>query len=181
MSCRPWRFTGNSCEKGKTHIRYRGSVSAETISVLFLLLILGIGIFALAVSSTSAYSGIYNMKNTDSQLRLALSFINMKIRQNDRKGAVRVGKNPVNGGSAVIIREEYDNGFYETWIYQNDGKLREALMPEGMEPSDEYSFEIADADGFAAELDRNLLNISVWIDNDEGTKRLDGSIKLRAD
>ena len=102
-------------------------MSAETIATLLLLLILGIGIFALAVSSTSAYSRVYEGKSLNSELRVALSFIHMKIRQNDLKDAIRIEENPVNGDPAIVIREEYEDEAYEIWIYQDDGKLRDLL------------------------------------------------------
>lgn len=180
MLCPLWRFTkrirtgrensGSAC---------RGSVSVETIATLFLLLVLGIGIFSLTVSSTSAYSRIYDRKNLQSELRVALSFVQMKIRQNDLEGAIRVDENPVNGGSAVVIREEYEDESYETWIYQDGGKLREALMPEGQAPSNELSFEIADVDDFSAEMDGNRLNLAAWIGEDDAKLRMESCILLR--
>lgn len=153
----------------------------ETMAVLLLLLILGTGIFALAVSSTSAYSKIYDGRNDASELRVALAFISMKIRQNDIEGAVEIRNNPVNGGPAVVIREEYEKGIYETWIYHDSGKLREAIMPEGMDPFNEYSFEIADIDGFSAEMQGNLISMSVWIDRDDGRQSLESCIRLRTE
>jgi|LSQX01.1.fsa_nt_gb hypothetical protein len=181
MSCPLWKFTKSNRESaGNGRSAIRGSVSAETIATLLLLLILGIGIFALAVSSTSAYSRVYEGKSLNSELRVALSFIHMKIRQNDLKDAIRIEENPVNGDPAIVIREEYEDEVYEIWIYQDDGKLWEALMPEGMAPSNELSFEIADVDGLTVKIDQSLLSISVWIDQNEEQLKLESSVMIRS-
>lgn len=153
----------------------------EAIATMLLLIVLGVGIFSLTVSSTSAYKRLYNGKNLQSELRVALSFVQMKIRQNDLKNAIRVEENPVNGGPAVVIREKIGDEVYETWIYQDDGKLREVLVLEGETPSNDLSFEIADLDGFSATIDKNLLNLSVWMDREDGRLQMDGSILLRTE
>lgn len=178
MLCPRWK----SIKKNRADtdgVKRRGSVSVETIATLFLLIVLGVGIFSLTVSSTSVYSRIYHGKNLQSELRVALSFVQMKIRQNDLRHAIRVEENPVNGGPSVVIREEFGGEVYETWIYQDDGKLREALVLEGEAPSNELSFEIADVDGFSAVIDKNLLNLSVWMDQEDGRLQMDSSILLR--
>ena len=89
-------------------------------------------------------------------------------------------KRTLNGDPAIVIREEYEDEAYEIWIYQDDGKLREALMPEGMAPSNELSFEIADVDGFTVKIDQNLLSISVWLNQDEKQLKLESSVMLRS-
>ena len=53
-------------------------------------------------------------------------------------------------------------------------------MPEGMAPSNELSFEIADVDGFTVKIDQNLLSISVWLNQDEKQLKLESSVMLRS-
>lgn len=165
-----WRFTK----------RNRGGIGVETMATLLLLLLLGMSIFSLAVSSTSAYSRLYEGDSLQSRLRVALSFIHMKIRQNDCAGAVSIEQHPVTLKPALVIREEYEE-VYKTWIYQDGGKLREALMPEGEPPSNDLSFEIADVDGFELVMTRNVMDFSVWIDTADGRMRLDSRVLLRSD
>ncbi|NLW02641.1 MAG: DUF4860 domain-containing protein [Clostridiaceae bacterium] len=182
MSCPMWRSLGSKgfiAKKGR--LSRRGSVSAETIATLLLLLALGIGIFVLALSSTSAYTRLYEGKSLSSELRVALSFIQMKIRQNDLKDAIRVEDNPVNGEPAIVIREVHSGEVYETWIYQDGGILREAIMPEGMPPSNEYSFEITEVDGFSVKMEGNLLDISVWLDREDGRFGRESCVTLRSE
>lgn len=181
MSCPLWKFSRGKSIAGNGRPSNRGSVSVETIATMLLLLVLGIGIFVLALSSTSAYTRLYEGKNFSSELRVALSYIQMKIRQNDLYDTIRVEKNPVNGESAIVIREVYSGEVYETWIYQDDGKLREAIMPEGMPPSNDYSFEITDADGLSVKKDGSLLDIAVWLDSGEGHQRQESAVTLRSE
>jgi len=146
------------------------------------LLILGIGIFALALSSTSAYTRLYEGKNNGSELRVAMSFIQMRIRQCDLKDTIRVVENnPVNGDPAIVIREVYGGEVYETWIYQDDGFIREAIMPEGMPPANDYSFEITEADGLDVKKDGSLIEISVWLDREEGRLTQESCVALRSE
>jgi hypothetical protein len=140
--------------KSKDHVikkhtgQNRGSASIESIATLVLLILAGICLFTLSISSTSAYGRLYDGKEASGQARVALSFINMKIRQNDVSGGVEIKPNPVNGRNALVVHEAYNGQRYDTWIYWDDGKLLEALVLEGEPPSREVSLEIIAVEGF---------------------------------
>ena len=183
MCCLMWRFMRNrKLPDGINTIhRNSGGVSIEVLATMLLLLLLGICIFSLAITSTSAYERIYQEKSVSSSVRTALSFIEMKIRQNDIQGAVRIENNPINLEQSLVITEEYNSEFYETWIYRSGGKLREAFMPAGEPPADDLSFEIADLSGFSISMDRNTIRVSV-MGNEQGKQvSLDSLISLRSD
>lgn len=158
----------------------RGSMSVEALATMLLLLLLGIGVFSLAITSTSAYERILSSRSSQSEVRVALSFIEMKLRQNDLEGAVRIENNPVNGEPSLVITEQYGEEFYETWIYRDGGKLREALMSEGEAPYNDASFEIADLDGFKIGMNGRSVDISVWIGKDGKRIGLESVITLRS-
>lgn len=133
----------------KLHIgQSRGGASIESIAALLLLILAGICLFTLTISSTSAYSRLYDGKEASTQARVALSFVSMKIRQNDVSGGVEVKSNPINGENALVIHEAYDGQPYDTWIYWDEGKLYEALVLGGESPSREVSLEITALEGF---------------------------------
>jgi hypothetical protein len=133
----------------KLHIgKNRGSTSIESIAVLVLLILAGICLFTLSISSTSAYSRLYDGKEASVQARVALSFVSMKIRQNDVSGGVEIKPNPVNGGNALVIHEAYNGQNYDTWIFWDEGRLYEALVLGGEAPSREVSLEIIAVEGF---------------------------------
>ena len=183
MFCLMWRFMRNrkTAERLIMIHRNSGRVSIEVLATMLLLLLLGICIFSLAITSTSAYERIYEEKSVSTSVRTALSFIEIKIRQNDIQGAIRIENNPINQEPSLVITEEYDSKFYETWIYRSGGKLREAFMPVGEPPADELSFEITDLDGFEISKDGNCILVSVRADRQNKRVSLDSRILLRSD
>lgn len=182
MSCRLWRFMKNRRFLEIIGFYKRGSVSIESLATMLLLLLLGIGIFSLSITSTAAYQRIYEGKSASSEVRVALSFVQMKIRQNDSKGAIRIESNPINQEPSLVIQEIYDGETYETWIYRDEGKLREAFMLAGEPPSNDISFQIANSDGFDISMDdQHTIRISVWVDRQGKETKLESQITLRSE
>lgn len=153
---------------GKTVSANKGSNNGytliELILVVALLALFGIATLTLVLSSSTAYKGIMERKETDSGLRVALSYLDTKIKQNDAKDVIRLESNPSGNGRAVVIEEEMEGSLYETWIYLSAGKLREVLVGKGDPVKDELGFEIADIEGFDVNYDsrRKLLHLNVW-------------------
>lgn len=172
---------GSSVPKSENGMRSAaGGVSIELLTSMLLLILLGICIFSLAVSSASAYGKILDGKSTLSEARVGLSFVEMKIRQNDIAGNVRIENNPVNGEPSLVITEEYDGMIYETWIYSSGGKLREAIMPQGEPPADDLSFVIAELDGFKIGMEGRIIRISVLAGGEGAQVGLESAIALRS-
>lgn len=159
----------------------RGGVAIETIATLLLLLLTGIGIFTLSITSTAASKRINDSRGASSRARVALSFVNMKIRQNDRMGAVEVIPNPINGSNSLVIHEDYDEERYDTWIYWHDGKLYEALVLDHEQPSLEVSLEITKLDDFSIEsTDRRILHTQVTASEGEKAFTYESHTALRS-
>lgn len=144
--------------------RQGGSTSIEVLSTMLLLLLLGIGVFSLALTSTAAYKRLYDNREASAELRVGLSFIQMKIRQNDMLDGISLKQNPINQKDALVIREYYESEAYDTWIYYDSGILRECLVLASEEPSNELSFEIAHVDGLNLRWDddKRAIAINIW-------------------
>ncbi len=71
--------------------------------------------------------------------RTSVTYIAEKIRQNDRAGAVSV--QAFGDGDALVLEQTVNGSVYETYIYADGGKLRELLIPQGLElePADGQS------------------------------------------
>jgi type II secretory pathway pseudopilin PulG len=159
----------------------KGYTLLELIFVMALLTMFGITAVTLVISGSKAYNAIIAVKNDNAEIRIASSYINMKIRQNDLSGNIRVTKSPVGQGAAVVIEEKAGSAVYETWIYWDSGKLREGYIEQGDTLRNEISFTIAEIDGFSAEYDaadRNI-DIGIWIIRDGKTQNRDSTIHLR--
>lgn len=138
-----------------------GAGMIELILVMMLLILFGLSTFTLVVSGSNAYSATLSEKENLADRRVALSYIENKIRQNDRSKAIEVRKNKLNGGVAIVIKERQGEDIFETWIYENEGVLREAYFKKGTELSDDMSFEIAPIDRFDVRREQTLLYVEI--------------------
>lgn len=120
-----------------------GRTSIESLATMLLMIILGVGVCSLTLSSISAYQKIYNSKKESSESRVAISFITTKIRQNDCEGRIDIKPDPFTGQNALVIYENIDNTDYATWIFHYEGFLYEALILRAEAPSIEISQPVA--------------------------------------
>ncbi len=128
--------------------RCSGRTRTEVMAVFFLMLILGLSVFSLATAGSEAYRKAEAFREAQGEVRIALSFVQMKLRQSDVSGAIGVAPNPVNGEMAIVLTEWVEEKNYETWIYHDDGWLREALILAGEAFDNDYAFPVAELDGF---------------------------------
>jgi len=114
----------------------------ELIMVMTLLVLFGVTIFTLMYSGADTQDRIMRDKNTQIDARIAVSYINVKLRQNDamNKGVdnqTKIGVQPISltGRNAIVIRERTIDYEYDTWIYEYEGKLYEMLTDPDNEPN----------------------------------------------
>lgn len=153
------------------------SLIEMTIAML-LLVIFGLAVFMLAASSTTTYEKLVDDKNTSEELRVASSYLVTKLRQNDQKEAISLESNLLFDSEALTIREVIGDETYITWIYISDGVLREVTVLEGVEPSDDLSFEIAKVDEMAI----RVSDQSVYIALEKGNRTIpEFQVTLKSD
>lgn len=131
----------------------------EMLIVMLLLVLFSLGIFLLAAASTTTYESLVEQKNTSEDLRIASSYLVTKIRQNDKLNGISIDRATFDQKDALIIKENIEGEDYETWIYVSDGILREVTILEGVSPSDDLSFEIANIDKLELNSKDNTLSI----------------------
>lgn len=86
-----------------------------------------------------------------------LSYLTEKLRSSDSAEAVSVGED-----GSLRIEQELEEGVYVTWIYVEDGSLKETLMPQGQPPLAGAGTVIGQISTFRPEfLSENLLKIEV--------------------
>jgi hypothetical protein len=156
-------------------------VFVKPASVMLLLLVFSITSLTLALAAARSFQEVEADKRSISHLMVAMSYLNMKIRQNDGAGSVHVRPNPSGAGQALVIREALDSGAYETWIYHQGGGLWEALVPEGDPVTQDMCFLIAEIDGFDVSAEQpDGLSPMVRIDLrcDKGTTQRELSLAL---
>jgi type II secretory pathway pseudopilin PulG len=142
-------FSQSTGEEGDTmDKRKKGYSLIELMFVMMLLVLFGLTTFTLVISGSNTYKRLTESKNENSELRVAISYVKMEVRQNDTKNSMSIQKNLIGTGDALIIGKSIGKESYEKWIYCNKGKLKEAYVKKGVLPKDELSIEIAEVSGF---------------------------------
>ncbi len=167
-------------------MKIMGSKSSS-ISAFFnmiLLLVFSIASLALAFSAAGAFQNIEDDKSKISELIVALSYINMKVKQNDSSNAIRTEPCPSENGQALVITETFDSAAYETWIYWCDGKLRESCVLKGDTAVEEASTVIAEIDGFHLSMDESInkqskIRVHIWCNKEGKARDLTLTLSLR--
>lgn len=79
-------------------------------------------------------------------LRTSLSYVAEKVRQNDTAGGVRLGE--LEGRDALVLEQEENGVRLTTWIYYDDGALKELYVAEGTTPAASMGQRIAELRDF---------------------------------
>lgn len=132
-----------------------GRSSAEVLVVFLLFIVLGLTVFTLAASSSKAWKLMDSKREAMADARIAISFVMTKMRQNDMIGALHLEQNPLGNGLSLVITEVIQDAVYETWIYFDEGILREALVLSGEKVTHEVSFDIVSLNHFSMEVDNS--------------------------
>jgi hypothetical protein len=139
-----------------------GSSTIEWMLVMLLLLVFSITIFVLASTASNRYEILERQKKSDSEMRIATSYISTKIRQSDAKDTLHIVERNHGEGTALMIEEVLLGEAYETWIYVSNGKMREATIPANSKLTEEVSFEVAELDYIELQwMDSKGMNITV--------------------
>lgn len=126
--------------------------TVENIGVLTLLMMMGLFVLYLSTHSGFLYERLSQKKEAQDQVRIAISYINSKVKQNDAEGVITVSDNQ------IVIQEA--EGFV-TYIFFEESGLYESLLSDTMSPSVDNGFCIAELDDFSVHQEGHHLHISV--------------------
>lgn len=139
----------------------KGVSKVEVILVMILILLMGLAVFTLVVSSSDTYKNVIDEKENLSNLRIAASYIDNKIKQSDEQSSIYIKNNPINGEASIVIVQRVDNENYETWIYLSDKMLKEAYIKQDQEFTDDMSFDIASIEEFVPSINDDIMEITI--------------------
>ena len=139
----------------------KGVSKVEVILVMILILLMGLAVFTLVVSSSDTYKNVIDEKENLSNLRIAASYIDNKIKQFDEQSSIYIKNNPINGEASIVIVQRVDNENYETWIYLSDKMLKEAYIKQEQEFTDDMSFDIASIEEFVPSINDDIMEITI--------------------
>jgi hypothetical protein len=152
----------------------------EMIMVMTLLILFGVTVFTLISSGSNAQNKIINDKSSQTDARIAISYLNVKLRQNSEADKISVKPCPITGVDSILI-ETGGESAYDTWIFFEGGALYEFLGSPGDEPSMNLSVKIMDIKGFDISYDggSNSVTVKAIYDYNEATKSISATLNLR--
>lgn len=157
----------------------KGFTLIELLMVVALLILFGLLGFTLVQSSINAYGRITTGQESARKARLALDYLQSRIRQNDGTDRVLIMDNPIGEGDALLIEGEYEDDDY-LWIMAVEGTLYECYAPLGEAPTIELCQEIVAVEGFSVSESNNILTFRMNYKHGDEIGYLDRSIAIRS-
>lgn len=136
-----------------------GRTTTEVLLVFLLLMLLGMTIIVLSISGFRAYEAMNDDRTAESEIRTAVAYVSMKIRQSDEIGMFRLDESPSGEGRALVLSEIIRSETYETWIWFERNKLVEAIVPKGEAVSYDVSADVVGLEEFDISEDGGLVNV----------------------
>lgn len=120
--------------------------AAEQLCVIVLMFLFAAAMLLLVAMGTSAYGSITKGMNTNYSLRTSLSYVAAKIRQGDKSGQISI--KTLNGMESLVIEENINGTFYQTWVYAYDGGIYEMYAEKNTEFQPQDGMRIIDIEQF---------------------------------
>lgn len=137
----------------------RRSGSIDTMAVLLLYLLFAMLVIFTFVSGIRAYNSVRNKNSSNYSIRTTLQYISNKAKAYQKSGAISVGE--LQGKPALVITENLDGRIFCTYIYENDGKLYELFVEDGVSVDLSWGVEINHVEDFSVEkISDGLIRIS---------------------
>ncbi len=146
----------------------------ENIIVMLYTIILAVTTVVVVLYSRDIYSKINKDNTKIENMEVATSYLNVKIRQNDKSNTINVQNiESINEPALFISKEEND-----IWIYEYNGYLVEENSAKGEQPKQAEYFEIAEISSFDISINNNKIEYNISVDeNNEETM----AVYLRSD
>lgn len=135
------------------------NITADTLAVLMLFAVFVLSVFSVLIYGANVYRKTAEASYFNYTERTCLSYITQKIRHYDQKDCVKTEN--INGTDALVLKENIDGTIYNTYIYCDNGYVKELFCEDGYEfvPSD--GMEIIEADSLTFEYaENNIIKIS---------------------
>ncbi|MDD5017286.1 MAG: DUF4860 domain-containing protein [Eubacteriales bacterium] len=151
-------------------------LAIESIIVMLVLILFAFVVFVVIDAGTNAYDNILEEKQDSESARVAYSYINMKIKQNDAAGCIGV----VETAFGHTLKIDLAGTAFSTYIFFSDGTLYECLTKQAAQPSVGAANRITDMDGFDIYLENDRIHIKCICENGGDQLITEGTVGLRS-
>ena len=139
--------------------------STDILFVLVLFLVFTSSALAVILLGARVYQSTSSRMESNYNVRTALAYVSEKIRQNDESGAVSLCE--LDGIPALTLSQRMEDTSYITYLYFQDGALKELLTEASREVSSEQGTAIISLKSFSVrETDDGFY--SIHAENDQG-------------
>jgi len=163
-------------------MKRRTNKSIESFIVIILMIIVLAAVVILMNSGRIAYSRIVDNSNGIQNARTALSYLSMKVRQNDMEGSMEYREGYFNGTDALVIRHGGAEEGMITYIFHDGTSLREAYVMADREADPEDAIKIVDIDDFVMVLeeDKGMIRAKAVFQLDGALEIMERTIGIRS-
>ena len=159
----------------------KGYTEAELMMVFALLALFGILCFTLIQAGGGAYERLAENRSSKAFSRVALSYIENRVRQGDTEEAVRVTESPLDKDrNALVISGITGVEGESLWIMQKGNELVEYYVDPQQDFDPDSYFSIAEIQSFDVSVTGSTLQLTIgYLKNDE-TKTQSSIVLLRS-
>lgn len=161
-------------------MKRKGSSNFETIASMTLLILFAVSIFTLIYVGKDTEARILEQNDIKANARVASSYINVKLKQNDRARSISLKPNDTDTGNELIIDHEVNGQMTYTRIYFEDGYLYESSSVIDDDKNDEQTFAIAKIDGFEIEKEDRRITTKIKYKYNGSNQEVKSIIVLRS-
>lgn len=112
----------------------RKNVAIESFLVVILMIVFAIAVAVLIVQGSTTFQRTLDHREAEENLRIAMSYMNMVIRQNDSIGAIEFPNPPSDIQMLMAIKHSGQEGNMRTYVYFKDGFLYECYTDGPIDP-----------------------------------------------
>ncbi len=138
--------------------------ATESFLVVLLLTIFCCAIAIMILQGSQTFKQIIEDKNTIEDLRIATSYINMIVAQNDSLDSITVERSFLDKHSALVVKHSGDEAGFTTYIYCEDNYLWELYAVNGEQPDPAMAIKLVPAKAVAFDYDEQKHAIVVNYD-----------------
>lgn len=115
--------------------------------------------FTLIMVGANVYSQTASAMNENYEKRIDISYITEKIKQWDEQGNISIGT--FHHKTALVHTEMVNAKEYQTYIYQENGALRELMIRKGLDTKKMHGEKIVSAKGFEIKEKNQMYDIKI--------------------
>ncbi len=155
------------------------ALSIESLFVMVLFMVFAVSMVMMIISGRNSYGKILDEREQAEDLRIATSYLRMKLKQNNQVDSVFTSQSPQLGEEVLEIWQDGEEKQYRTVIYFRENKIWEAYMAA----EDEFDFALGEP---VIELDMESVHFNrtekgIWIIYDTGREEIRQFVALQAE